>query len=541
MNLPGEIEEFLSRFLGYEGFRFHLRRYLLFATLFALIIVGYVSSVAHHSANLTARYGYDPDAPQIAPLVAEDDAKSDSISQDDRMGKTEEKERREEESDNEEPEKAGSGAEGWAWKEAGTAGEARIGSETGGEDQDGEGGRAETGARDAEGGGGRKGEATGEGNGERKVDGERKGEGGGESTAVPSESSSSLTAAAGGGGGARRSAEKDRCAVEQGTWKRDNTYPLYASTCPYIESRFACTGRPFFEFAQYRWQPAGCLLPRIDAGKLLSSFRDKHVVFAGDAVAKQASSPSSSSSTPPASPSSVLYRVSPKAKTAARRATRAEKEAMASAGAEMWRSANENVTFVFFPSDYLVTSIVSTTTATTSSSGKASTVRVFLNQLGPWHEFAEQHADLLVLHAAAAFSHNAFLPTLATASPYYNTSNSSSSSKEQRVVFLNGTSPAHDSSEAAASSDSLSAFRSALRTFSAWARSTPRLKNIPVFFLSTPGHHFASSKDPAVPRYKNIWKAKWSGKAVAAAAAAAAADYKFFQSGKFQLLGQMHM
>ncbi|CAI5471184.1 unnamed protein product [Closterium sp. Yama58-4] len=316
MNLPGEIEEFLSRFLGYEGFRFHLRRYLLFATLFALIVVGYVSSVAHHSANLTARYGYDPDAPQIAPLVAEDDAKSDSISQDDKMGKTEEEERpeeesvkenpetagselasesdqkstREEESGKEEPEQAGSGAKGWAGKEVGTAGEARMGSEAGEEAQDGEGGRAEkvesvaeggrpeSGARDTEGEGGRKGEGTEDG--KREIKGE--GKGGGEATAALSGSSSAAE-----GGKPRRGAEKDRCAVEQGTWNKDSTYPLYASTCPYIESRFACTGRPSFDLAQYRWQPAGCLLPRFDAGKLLSSFRDKHVVFAGDAVAKQ--------------------------------------------------------------------------------------------------------------------------------------------------------------------------------------------------------------------------------------------------------------
>ncbi|CAI7859594.1 unnamed protein product [Closterium sp. NIES-54] len=283
MNLPGEIEEFLSRFLGYEGFRFHLRRYLLFATLFALIIVGYVSSVAHHSANLTARYGYDPDAPQITPLVAEDGVKNDITSQDDRVGKAGEEERREEESGEEEPENAGSGTEGWAVKEVGTAGESRIGPETGEEDQDGEGGSSESGARDAEGKGGRKRVGTEEGKG--KVEGEVEG---GEAMAGLSESSSSSSAAAAGGGGVqRRNAEKNRCAVEQGTWKRDSTYPLYASTCPYIESRFACTERPSFDLAQYRWQPAGCLLPRFDARKLLSSFRNKHVVFAGDAVAKQ--------------------------------------------------------------------------------------------------------------------------------------------------------------------------------------------------------------------------------------------------------------
>ncbi|CAI7846871.1 unnamed protein product [Closterium sp. NIES-54] len=177
---------------------------------------------------------------------------------------------------------------------------------------------------------------------------------------------------------------------------------------------------------------------------------------------------------------------------------------------------------------YLVTSSTSSTTTTGSSnsSGEASTVRVYLRELGPWHSFAGQHADLLVLHAAAAFSDNAFLPLLAiaTAAPYRNSSDSSSSSsgggssggghssKEQSVVFLSGSPSADDSSEAPASLDSVSAFRSALRTINAWAKSTPRLKNIPVFFLSTPGHHFASSKDPAVPHYKNIWKAKWSGK-----------------------------
>ncbi|GJP39272.1 hypothetical protein CLOM_g23661 [Closterium sp. NIES-68] len=502
MNLPGEIEEFLSRFLGYEGFRFHLRRYLLFATLFALVVVGYVSSVAHHSANLTARYGFNPDDRQITPLIPENDTRSGTSSQEIPVGKSGEGGRRVGETGGEEPDESRIGGEGGSEKEEGAAGESRTGSETADNNQAGEGGREEAGTGDGEGETGR--EEAGTGDGEEERGG--KGEGAGAAASVTSRSAAAAAAAGGGEKG------RGKCAVEKGAWERDGSYPLYSSTCPFIEPRFACSGRPSSGFAKYRWQPAGCSLPRFDAEKLLSSFRDKRVVFAGDAVAKQmflsllclvwAHTSSSSSSS---SPSSAMYRVALKSIASIGRATKVEKAAIKSADASIWRSAEGNVTFVFFPTDYLVTT-------SSSSSRRASQVQVLLKQIGPWHTYAKQHADLLVLHAAGAFSDNAFLPPIATATPYGNSSDASSSSS-QPVVFLASASPADTtSSKGRSSHDSLSAFHTALQTVNTWAQSTPRLKNIPVFFLGTPGHHFSSSKDPTSPRYKNIWKAKWTGK-----------------------------
>lgn len=67
--------------------------------------------------------------------------------------------------------------------------------------------------------------------------------------------------AVGGGGG---------CDWFEGEWVWDEGYPLYESVdCPFLDEGFRCSenGRPDRMYTKWRWQPAGCDLPR-------SHFRD---------------------------------------------------------------------------------------------------------------------------------------------------------------------------------------------------------------------------------------------------------------------------
>jgi len=55
------------------------------------------------------------------------------------------------------------------------------------------------------------------------------------------------------------------CDVYEGSWVRDDSYPLYnAGSCPYIHGSFNCfaNGREDNMYEKYRWQPKNCKVPR---------------------------------------------------------------------------------------------------------------------------------------------------------------------------------------------------------------------------------------------------------------------------------------
>lgn len=62
-----------------------------------------------------------------------------------------------------------------------------------------------------------------------------------------------------------RKKRKTKCDVFEGSWVRDDSYPLYkAGSCPHIDEPFNCfvNGRSDNLYEKFRWQPKNCKLPR---------------------------------------------------------------------------------------------------------------------------------------------------------------------------------------------------------------------------------------------------------------------------------------
>ncbi|XP_047336102.1 protein trichome birefringence-like 41 [Impatiens glandulifera] len=77
------------------------------------------------------------------------------------------------------------------------------------------------------------------------------------------------------------------CNLYQGSWVKDNSYPLYKN-CPFVEKTFDCqnNGRPDTDYLSYRWQPAACQLSRFDGLGFLNKYKGKKIMFVGDSLVR---------------------------------------------------------------------------------------------------------------------------------------------------------------------------------------------------------------------------------------------------------------
>ncbi|KAK2971750.1 hypothetical protein RJ640_022889 [Escallonia rubra] len=79
------------------------------------------------------------------------------------------------------------------------------------------------------------------------------------------------------------------CDLYHGKWVFDSNGPLYTNnSCPVLSQMQNCqgNGRPDKEYENWRWKPAECDLPRLDAKKFLELMRGKTLAFVGDSVAR---------------------------------------------------------------------------------------------------------------------------------------------------------------------------------------------------------------------------------------------------------------
>ncbi|XVE52261.1 hypothetical protein DITRI_Ditri02bG0108900 [Diplodiscus trichospermus] len=79
------------------------------------------------------------------------------------------------------------------------------------------------------------------------------------------------------------------CRIFDGKWVKDDSYPLYApGSCPHIDESFNCflNGRPDRGYEKYRWQPNGCIMPRLNGKHMLELLRGKRVAFVGDSLGR---------------------------------------------------------------------------------------------------------------------------------------------------------------------------------------------------------------------------------------------------------------
>lgn len=83
--------------------------------------------------------------------------------------------------------------------------------------------------------------------------------------------------------------KEGECNLYEGKWVRDKSYPLYRSeACPFADGGFRCqeNGRPDDDYLKWRWQPAGCDMPRFNSEKMLKMLRGQRLVFVGDSIGR---------------------------------------------------------------------------------------------------------------------------------------------------------------------------------------------------------------------------------------------------------------
>ncbi|KAL6581047.1 hypothetical protein OROMI_006970 [Orobanche minor] len=84
-------------------------------------------------------------------------------------------------------------------------------------------------------------------------------------------------------------ANHSSCDLFMGSWVRDDSYPIYQpSSCRIIDPEFDCQlhGRPDTDYLKYRWQPAGCQIPRFSGAEFMMKMRGKSVMFVGDSLGR---------------------------------------------------------------------------------------------------------------------------------------------------------------------------------------------------------------------------------------------------------------
>ncbi|XP_062228412.1 protein trichome birefringence-like 1 [Phragmites australis] len=81
--------------------------------------------------------------------------------------------------------------------------------------------------------------------------------------------------------------EMASCDMFHGSWVRDDSYPLFPEgSCPHIDEPFDCylNGRRDLAYQKLRWQPSGCIIPRLNPTDMLERLRGKRLVFVGDSL-----------------------------------------------------------------------------------------------------------------------------------------------------------------------------------------------------------------------------------------------------------------
>ncbi|XP_022847184.1 protein PMR5-like isoform X1 [Olea europaea var. sylvestris] len=84
------------------------------------------------------------------------------------------------------------------------------------------------------------------------------------------------------------SANQSSCSLFMGNWVQDDSYPLYQSSCQFIDPQFNCQmyGRPDTDYLKYRWQPANCDIQRFNGLDFAMKMKGKTVMFVGDSLGR---------------------------------------------------------------------------------------------------------------------------------------------------------------------------------------------------------------------------------------------------------------
>ncbi|CAM0903881.1 unnamed protein product [Alopecurus aequalis] len=80
-----------------------------------------------------------------------------------------------------------------------------------------------------------------------------------------------------------------KCDLFSGRWVREESYASYLpQSCPHIDDDFNChkNGRQDTGFLNWRWQPSGCDIPRMNMADFLERLRGQRIIFVGDSLGR---------------------------------------------------------------------------------------------------------------------------------------------------------------------------------------------------------------------------------------------------------------